>query len=431
MRGDPLLGRIAADMRERRVLSAGEPVLAMVSGGPDSLVLLHALVALHDGPVSVLSVDHGLRAQAAEECAAVLRIADGLGVDATVVRLRLEPGAGVQRRARDARYAAARQVAAVSGAAIAVGHTLDDQAETVLMRLARGTGRDGAAGMRWRSGDLARPLLGVRAHETREWCVAHGLTAVDDPTNRDARGTRVRARRLMADLEALHGGAAIHLAGFAQRMDDERELLEALEGEAWGRCAQGDGLSIAGLAGESAAVRRLLVRRLLHRAGCVPDAAGAAAVDRVLALIDGPARCEVDGRAVVREAGVLRVVDAVRTPRADRLSVPGSVDFGGLRLTARHGAAEAPGPARVALRVNGPLTVRSPRPGDRLALAGGGRARVGRLLADAGVPARLRGTVPVVEDADGRPVWVAGHRADATALAPAGEMAVVVEVHAR
>jgi len=427
---DPLLARLGARMHLAGAPEPGEPVLALVSGGPDSTLLMHLLASAHDGPVTVLTLDHGLRPAAAAECAAVMAAAASLGLAARTERLGLGARPGLQARAREARYATARRVAAETGStAIAVGHTLSDQAETVLMRIARGTGRTGAVGMAARSGDLVRPLLGVAAEEARAWCVEHGLPVAADPSNADAAFTRVRARELLRDLEGLHPGAQRHVAAFAAGLGDEDALLRELVDEAWERCAPDGALSAAALGRERMAMRRLLVRRLLAGHGLGGDALSAPAVARVLALVDGPARAEVPGAAVVREGGVLRLIaPGPAEPPAEALLVPpGEVRFGAVRLRASSGPAAPPRPDRVAIRGDGPLRVRSPRPGDRLGLPGGGRARVGRLLAADGVPARLRPLVPVVER-DGRPLWVAGHRADPGALAAPGEDAMVLEV---
>lgn len=425
---DPLLDRIAAVMARTGAPAPGERVLAMVSGGPDSTLLMHALAARHDGPVTVLSIDHGLRPEAARECARVMDAARALGLPAHTERLGLHAGPGLQERAREARYALARDVAARAGCtAIAVGHTRCDQAETVLMRLARGTGRAGALGMAARAGGLVRPLLEVTAAEAREWCAAAGLRTADDPSNTDAAHTRVRARALVAAMEDLHPGAAGHLAGFADALRDEAALLADVADAAWERCARSGGLDAAALLSEPPALRRVLVRRLLGGAGLGGDALAAAPVARVLTLLDGPARAEVPGAAVVRERGVILIADAVRAPDPVPLRIPGEVVFGDVVVRARPGVAAPPRPDRVSVPAGGALVVRAPLPGDRLALPGGGRARVGRLLAGHGVPARLRPFVPVVER-DGHPVWVAGHRADAAALAAPGEPATVLEV---
>ncbi len=427
---DPLVARIAATAARHGAPAPGERVLALVSGGPDSTLLMHALARTHDGPVIVLTIDHGLRPGAAGECDRVRVAATALGLRVLVERLALEPGPGVQERARDARYARARMIAAREGCtAIAVGHTRTDQAETVLMRLARGTGRTGALGMAPRSGDLVRPLLEVSGEEARAWCAGLGLATAADPSNADPAYTRVRARALLAGLEGLHPGSAGHLAAFADGLRDEQELLLELADGAWDRCAREGGLDGHAVVAEPPAMRRLLARRLLAAAGLAGDALGAAPVARVLDLLDGPARTEVPGAAVVREGGVIRVAPFATADAPDpaELASPGEVLFGELRLRARPGTAGHPEPDRVAIPAGGVLRVRSPQPGDRIALPDGGRARVGRMLADRGVPARLRPFVPVVER-DGRPVWVAGHRADAAELAAPGEPATVLEV---
>src|SRR5215210_3318645 len=134
--------RVAAHCRRAGLLPPGAPVLAMASGGPDSTCLMHVLAEIHDGPVGVLAVDHGLRPGSREEAEGALRAAAALGLDGHLASPRVAPGPGVQERAREARLAAASEVAAVAGyARVATGHTASDQAETVLFRLARGAGR--------------------------------------------------------------------------------------------------------------------------------------------------------------------------------------------------------------------------------------------------------------------------------------------------
>jgi len=426
---DPLLERIAEYMRSRGAPAPGERVLAMVSGGADSLCLLHALVALHDAPVGVVSVDHGLRAEAGAEVASVAAIAAGLGCPFTAIRLEVDPGPGVQERARAARYHAVRELATAGGwDVIAAGHTASDQAETVLMRMARGTGRTGALGMAPRRGELVRPLLCVSSGDTAAWCARAGLAVVSDPSNADHAYTRVRARALLDALDGLHPGAAAHVAELAERLRDEDELLADLSAAAWERCAAGDGLAIAALAAEPEAMRRILVRRLLVRHGLGGDATSARAVRAVLAVAAGGARTQVPGATVAREAGRLVVVGPPEPPPEPvAFAVPGSVRFGSALIRARHGLGAPPERHRVTIAPVGRIAVRGPRDGDRIALAGGGHARVGRILQAGGVPARLRAQVPVVV-VDEVPVWVAGHRASSDALAGSGEPAVVLEV---
>jgi tRNA(Ile)-lysidine synthase len=422
-----LPARVRRDCDRHGLLPHG-PVLALVSGGPDSACLLDVLVRIHVGGVAVLTVDHGLRPEAAGEAEAVARGARERGLAAHVAHLGLAPGAALQERARDARRAAALEVAERHRyAAIATGHTASDQAETVLFRLARGTGRTGALGMTWRDGPLVRPLLGVTAEETRAWCARQGIPVADDPSNRDPAFARTRVRHgLVPALAAVHPSAERHVAGFAERLRDEAEVLDAAVDAAWERCRAGGGLDAASLLAERPALARLLVRRLIGEAGLPGEARAAEPVGRVLLAAARGARADLPGGLAVVERGVVLVAPNPPAPPARlALAVPGSAAFAGSVLTAAMGAAAPPRPRRVAVRVDDPLEVRSPRPGDRVALPQGGRQAVGRLLAAAGVPARLRPLVPVVASGD-RVVWVAGHRAAPDLLAPPGCEAVVL-----
>jgi tRNA(Ile)-lysidine synthase len=429
----PLEVRVAVYAARHELLPAGRPVLALVSGGPDSTCLMHVLAEIHDGPLAVLTVDHGLRPEAAEEAEGVLRAARALGLPAVVRRLRLPPGPGAPARARAGRLAAAAEAAReLGGALVATGHTASDQAETVLFRMARGTGRTGALGMAPRRGDLVRPLLAVSAAETRAWCRARGLAVAADPGNDDPAFTRARVRHgLLPALRSVHPGAEAHVAALADVLRDEAALVDGLVAAAWERCAAGGpGLDAAALGREAQPLRPLVVRRLLAGAGLPGDALAAEPVARCLALALGPGGgcAALPGGLAARAGGRLVAHRGpAEAPPPAGLSVPGQVRFGAVALSAAPGAAELPSPHRVALRVEGPLEVRSPADGDRLPLPGGGRQAVGRLLAAAGVPAALRPLVPVVVSG-GRPVWVAGHRAAPDLLARPGERATVLEV---
>ncbi|MEZ5081668.1 MAG: tRNA lysidine(34) synthetase TilS [Thermoleophilia bacterium] len=422
---------LARSIEEHDAPRPGEAVLALVSGGPDSMALMHLLADAHDGRVEVLTLDHGLRAEAAAECALVLERARALGLRAHHHALGVAAGSGVQQRARDARYRTARAVAAERGCdVIAVAHTRDDQAETVLMRMARGAGTAGAAGMRFREGDLVRPLLGVAASATRRWCAEAGSPVVDDPSNRDPAFARVHVRHLLGDIETRFPGAAVHIAALAADMHAEADLVGELADQAVRRCITADGCSITALLAEPAPIRGRVIRHLLLAAGAPPDRVDRAAVARVMEVATGKAGgTEVGGVRVVKAPDrvlALKTVD-IHTPGESPLPVPGEVVFGGVRVRAAMGVAPVPTEARVGLVRVGSLRVRAPRDGDRLPLTSGGRARLGRLLAQDGVPAAMRSTVPVIVDGD-RPIWVAGHRADPAHLAPCGQRAVVLEV---
>lgn len=204
-----------------------------VSGGSDSLALLLLLDEWrgNGGPeLFVVTVDHGLRPEAAHEAAEVARICAARGIPHETLRWRDWDGQGnLPDQARRARYRLMADWAEAHGLTdIAIGHTADDQAETFLMRLARGAGVDGLSAMRarWHQGDVwfHRPLLGLRREALREVLRARGLAWVDDPTNDDAAFTRVRARAVLAALGPL-GITAQGLADVAHNMADVRATL--------------------------------------------------------------------------------------------------------------------------------------------------------------------------------------------------------------
>jgi tRNA(Ile)-lysidine synthase len=235
--------RVVADLAAKALAAAGAPatgdaVAVAVSGGADSLALLHALRTLA-GPrrwrLAVLTVDHGLHPGSAADAAFVADHAKSLGLPVRVLTLGpddLAPhrAAGPEAAARAARYAALWPAADELGCPwLATGHTLDDQAETVLLQLLRGAGPDGLAGMTVRTGRLLRPLLGARRAETRAACTAMGLPWREDPTNAEDAPLRNRVRaRLLPLLEDLRPGATRTLARTATLAADERDWLDPL-----------------------------------------------------------------------------------------------------------------------------------------------------------------------------------------------------------
>jgi tRNA(Ile)-lysidine synthase len=262
--------RLVADRAAKALAAAGVPaagdgVAVAVSGGADSLALLHALRALagpRDWRLAVVSVDHGLRPGSAADAAFVADHAKTIGLP---VRVRtLGPAdldqhrhAGPEGAARAARYGALWPAAdELDCRWLATGHTLDDQAETVLLQLLRGAGPDGLAGMAVRSGRLLRPLLGARRADTRACCAAIGLEWREDPTNAGDGPLRNRVRqRLLPLLEELRPGATRALARTATLAADARDWLDplvadalaaALPGGVAGRVAGGVEVGVAG-----------------------------------------------------------------------------------------------------------------------------------------------------------------------------------------
>jgi tRNA(Ile)-lysidine synthase len=212
-----------------------------VSGGPDSLALLLLAAAARPGRVEAATVDHGLRAEAAGEAAMVAEVCSRLGVPHAILTARWSelPETAIQERARNQRYRLLGYWAEERGLdALATAHHAEDQAETVLMRLARGSGVKGLGGIRPRSISpgahvrLVRPLLGWRRGELEQVCSAAGVTPVADPSNADERFERVRVRRSLAGLDWLDAGA---VAQSAANLADADAALDWAMKEEWGR----------------------------------------------------------------------------------------------------------------------------------------------------------------------------------------------------
>jgi tRNA(Ile)-lysidine synthase len=286
---------------------AGEArLLVAVSGGPDSVALLALLADWARGPgrpaLHAATVDHGLRAVSAAEAREVAGLCERLGIPhATLLWDGLKPASGLQARARRARYELlGREAQRLGGAVLVSAHTQDDQAETILMRLAHGSGPSGLAGMRERvrkgAVELARPLLGVPKARLVATAEARGLTFVTDPSNTDARFERVRWRRLLPAL-AEEGLTPERLALLARRM---ARLEEAVAHRA---SALLPTLLLPGGAGEA---MRLSFRPLLAEPEEIVLRVVSQALDAVAAEGDDFARLER------REACVAALVEAAR-----------------------------------------------------------------------------------------------------------------------
>lgn len=248
------------------LLAPGERLGVAVSGGPDSLALLLLAAAARPALVEAVTVDHGLRAGAADEAAAVAVRCDQLGVQHTILRAEWAdaPESNIQAKARSERYrligewARPRELGAV-----ATAHHIDDQAETMLMRLARGSGLAGLSGVRadiLREDGLRliRPLLGWRKAELEALCAEAGVVPAEDPSNRDEKHDRVRVRQwlLSADIDP------VRLAASSGALADAELALQWTVGQLAVQrvVADGDGRSI-----DVEGLPRELVRRLVLR----------------------------------------------------------------------------------------------------------------------------------------------------------------------
>lgn len=298
---DPALA--AVRLAVRRSLGSARTVLVACSGGADSLALLAATVFETRPPrgdgirVIGATVDHGLQPGSADHAAGVVAQMAGLGADETAtIRVTVDPGpAGIEAGAREARYAALGQLAEHVGAdLVLVGHTRDDQAETVLLGLARGSGGRSLSGMR-PSFELdgvrvVRPLLGITRAQTEGACLAESIVWWEDPHNSDEGFARVRARRsVLPVLEAELGpGVAAALARTGEQLRADMDFVDSYAELAFTEVLVDGGLASAALAELPPAIGTRVVRLAAIEAGAIR---AELTYDHVIAVLEaGPGK---------------------------------------------------------------------------------------------------------------------------------------------
>ena len=408
----------------------GPPVVVACSGGPDSLALLALAAEAGLEPVAV-HVDHGARPGSAAEADVVASFAQRLGTGFAAEAVVVPPGPNFEARAREARYAALERARGRIGAtAVLVGHSRDDQAETVLLNVLRGAAVSGLAGIPARRGTVVRPLLGVPRAELAAVCAGLGLGPIDDPMNADPAHRRVWLRREV--IPALEAGAGRDLRAVLARQAAvaraESDLLDELAADLLDEADRAGplqrSLDVAVLAGAPEALVRRALRLWL---GPPPPAAGH--IEAVLAVVRGERRSAElpPGVSVTRSHGrVNRRLDICRggvptdVQTAVHVDLPGTAAGFGVELTAWvERAAPVRWPdGRWTAVVDGDLTggrglLRTARPGERfIPLGFTGHKAVADALAEAGVPSHARAGHPILGRPDGSPLWVLGYRID-------------------
>jgi tRNA(Ile)-lysidine synthase len=406
MGGDP--ERPLEVARDSGLVQPGRPLLVLLSGGGDSVCLLDVAGRL-DARLTALHVNYGLRDGADQDEAFCRDLCRRLEVPLVVEGAQLPAEGNLQEHAREARYALAERHADGDYAA---AHTATDQAETVLYRLAVSRGRRAILGMAPRNGRLVRPLLEATRGDTRAYCRARGLEWREDPLNADPRFARARVRHEVIEaLRSLNPAAELNIARTAALLRDEAEVLERDVREALDALGGGAAVPLADLAGQPAALSRLLLRALAERAAGEPRSLSKEEADAILALGHGGGTQSLDlgrGLRAVVEYGTLRFSRSPGAPPPEpvTLQVPGSVRFGEWQVEARLGGS---GEVELAAgELGSEPTVRSWRDGDRMRPAGlGGTKTLQDLFTDRKVPRELRRSLPVVE-AGGEIAWVAG-----------------------
>ena len=275
---DPAVAEVRLAVRRALTgLQQGSTVVVALSGGADSLALA-AATAFEAAKLGLraasLTVDHGLQEGSTDAAAAAAAKAVALGLEARVVRVEVGAAGGPEAAAREARYRALAEAArAIDATAILTGHTLDDQAETVLLGLARGAGATSLQGMAEASVlegvRMVRPLLGVRRATTRAACTAEGIEPWDDPHNFEPRFARVRVREtVLPTLEAQLGpGIAEALARTAAQLREDAEAFDEMIDETIEDIVEhaeaGISVSAAALAANPAALRNRIIRHVV------------------------------------------------------------------------------------------------------------------------------------------------------------------------
>lgn len=419
------------------------PALVAVSGGPDSLALLDLLVQTRDHhrlPLIVAHVDHGV---ATESGAVAKRVrADAGRYELPYVVTTLALGAGVSETvAREHRYRSLERMRLAHGAGyIMLGHSLDDQVETVLMRVLHGSGPAGLAGMAPMAGSLVRPLLPFRRNELAQYLLERGIEWWDDPANRELRHVRSWLRtEVMPGIEARLPDLVRDMTSLAHQAAENRAawdaLLDVLPGVQWQEDSDGGSVAAAVLAGYDSVLAAAVVQAIARRVGCPLGLTRAAKVvdfarrGRSGAILELPRGWRVEA-----------AFERLRFLRPEPESLPASFTLSDAPSGARRWGEwlvawtveAAPGrqqrEGNRAWFVPGTITVRSGLPGDRiLPLGGSGHRSVVRCLQEAKVPRSKRAGWPVVE-AGGCIVWVPGVCRSDDLLPAQGTEAVRVDV---
>ena len=252
--------RVLSIIKEHDLWQEGQHVCIAVSGGVDSMVLLHALhrtQRAHGGILSVCTIDHQFRPEAAEECARVIKEAEVLELPVYHKRLDIPSGGNLYERAREARQEA---LLSVGSDCIATGHHQADQAETILYRLLRGSGLQGLSGMRPKQGAWCRPLL----HESKEailsFATQEQLWWAEDPSN--AKSLRGQLRALFPLLDDVHGNAISSMAQSAQLLAKDSDMLEAYTEQVWQDVMREEGICFSAWAALHEGMQLRILKKL-------------------------------------------------------------------------------------------------------------------------------------------------------------------------
>lgn len=443
--------RVAKFIRDRKLARPGEKWLVGVSGGPDSCCLLHLLCQLRQElgiGLHVAHLDHGLRPEAGEHARYVAELSSRLNVPFSsgkkdVAGFKKQHRCSLEEAAREVRYQFFQEEAAAHGASrVALAHTGDDQAETVLLHLIRGTGGWGLRGMpaedNWHSittgarVNVVRPLLAVSRDETEAYCRHHHLQPRRDSSNQSPEFLRNRVRsEVLPLLKSFNPRIAESLSQTADLVAQEQDSMEVMASPVVARLLRTDGgrvlIDVKGMLAQPVGAQRFLLRSAWAMARGTLRDLEAKHVERMRMMLAGGAgkRINLPGNMVYLrdyDQAVLASGVPAKTPvlAPVTLAVPGEVVAAGFRFRAALVPASEvilhqidPFRVRMDARVAGAeLLVRNRRPGDRFRPLGmAGEKKVQDFMVDARIPQRLRSEIPLVCSAS-QILWIVGHRMD-------------------
>ena len=433
-----LVARVRRTIEDRGLFKGGERTLLAVSGGPDSLAMLHVFARVqpqYDLDIHVAHFDHRLRQGSGADAAFVARQAAALGFPATV-RAAEEtapiPGRSPEETARDRRKAFLQEVAEGIGAVrIATGHTMDDQAETILMRMLFGTGPRGLGGitpLRWW---YVRPLIDARRAQTVAFCKALRLRPRIDPTNDDPAFRRnvIRHETIPFLASTLNKSLTESITRLGDILRDEDHYLHGLalsQAPPEPNPGGGSRIPLDAIRRLPVPIQRRAIRYLFSVEGFEAGAVQTEAVRRMVVSETPSGQVDLAGPLSARAEYGFLVVSRAPSPAGSatpvELAVPGETDLPTWGARARtwisaERPATWPDGRRVCVmdadRIAFPLRARRLRSGDRFRPLGMSRQKkVGDFFTDQKVSRTVRAGVPVVTDDDGTICWVVGHRID-------------------
>ena len=392
-----MLNKLERFIRQHRLISAGDRVICAVSGGADSMALLMGLYLLReklDITLEAAHFNHGLRGEESDEDETFVReFCDGLSIPFHCGTGKVLPGKkGLEAAAREARYCYLTSL----GGKLATAHTANDNAETVLMHLVRGTGLKGLGAIASYRDGIIRPMLSITREQLLAFLNEYHVGYRTDSSNLGDDFLRNRLRHhVMPLLEQENPRFAESLSATALRLRLDEEALQSM-------AVLKDPLLVSDLAQQPAAVRYRVLERFLKINGVPePEAEHLIQADALVFSKNPSARVMLPGKMLLhRQYDRLLCGKSQESPKEQQLSCPGMTEFGNYMLVCKQAEELINSKACFTVAVQGKLTVRSRQTGDELRLSGGTKS-LKKLYIDRKIPADLRPFVPVVTDENG------------------------------